>query len=222
MAFTKGGARRLLVPLLLAVGVYAFWSTLVVWPLRLFVVLLHEVSHGLAALLTGGRVVAIELSAQEGGLCTTAGGWPLVVSSAGYLGSALLGGLLLVLGLRGRPRAHRIATGLLGGALLLLTLVYVRSAFGFAYGLAAGAVLLGVARWLPDQASSLVLRLLGVTSLLYAPWDVTSDLILRSVPSSDASALARMTGIPALAWGLLWLGASLAIAWRAVRLGARA
>ena len=82
--------RRHLVPLLLALLVYAFWSTLAVWPLRLFVVLLHEVSHGLAALLTGGRIVAIELSPREGGLCTTAGGWPFVISSAGYISTPLV------------------------------------------------------------------------------------------------------------------------------------
>jgi len=223
MALTKGGARRLLVPLLIAVVVYAFWSTLAVWPLRVFVVLLHEVSHGLAAVLTGGRIVSIELSPREGGLCTTAGGWPFVISSAGYLGSALFGALFLLLGTRGRPRAHRAATGLLGAALVLLTLVWVRSVFGFAYGIAAGVLLLGVARWLPEGASSFALRLLGVTSLLYAPWDITSDLILRSVPASDASALARTTGIPALAWGLLWLAASVWIAWRAVKgVGGRA
>jgi hypothetical protein len=217
MALTKGGARRLLVPLLIAAVVYAFFSTLAVWPLRVFVVLLHEVSHGLAAVLTGGRIVSIELSPLEGGLCTTAGGWPFVISSAGYLGSALFGALFLVLGMRGRPRAYRVATGLLGAALVLLTIVYVRSAFGFVYGLAAGALLLGVSRWLPEGASGFVLRLLGVTSLLYAPWDITSDLILRSVPASDASALSRMTGVPALAWGLLWLLAALWIALRAAR-----
>ena len=217
MAGTKGGAKRLLVPLLLAVVVYAFWSTVFVWPLRLFVVLLHEASHGLAAVLTGGRILAIELSPREGGLCTTAGGWRFVISSAGYLGSALFGAFLLVLGVRGSPRAHRALTAVLGAALVLLSLVYVRSAFGFGYGLAAGVLLLGVARGLPDGASSFVLRLLGVTSLLYAPWDIVSDLILRSVPASDASALARMTGIPALAWGVLWLALSLVIAWRAVK-----
>jgi hypothetical protein len=217
MGHSKGAAKRLLGPLLLAAVVYVFWSTVFVWPLRVFVVLLHEVSHGLAAVLTGGRIVSIELSPLEGGLCTTLGGWPFVIASAGYLGSALFGALFLVLGFRGRPRTHRTVTGVLGAALVLLTLVYVRSAFGFAYGLVAGALLLAVARWLPEGASSFVLRLLGVTSLLYAPWDITSDLILRSVPASDAGALARMTGIPALAWGVLWLVASLAIAWRALK-----
>lgn len=217
MALSSGGVKRLLGPLLLAAVVYAAWSTVFVWPLRLFVVLLHEVSHGLAAVATGGRIVSIELSPAEGGLCTTAGGWPVVVLSAGYLGSALWGALLLVLGFRGTPRAHRALAALLGVALVLLTLVYVRSAFGFLYGLAAGVLLLGVARWLPEGASSFVLRLLGVTSLLYAPWDIVSDLILRSVPASDASALARMTGIPALAWGVLWLAASVLVGFLALR-----
>ena len=218
---SRAGLKRLLVPLLLALLVYLFWSTIFVWPLRLFVVLLHEVSHGLAAVLTGGRIVSIELSPREGGLCTTAGGWPFVISSAGYLGSALFGALFLVLGVRGKPRMHRTVAALLSAALLALTLVYVRSTFGFVYGLVVGALLLAVARWLPEGASSFVLRLLGVTSLLYAPWDIASDLILRSVPASDAGALARMTGIPSVAWGVLWLAASLVIAWRAVRLGVR-
>ncbi len=216
-AASKGGWKRLLVPLLLALLVYAFWSTIFVWPLRIFVVLLHEVSHGLAAVLTGGRIVSIELSPREGGFCTTAGGWRFVISSAGYLGSALFGALFLVLGVSGKPRTHRAVTGLLGGALVLLSLVYVRSAFGFAYGLIAGALLLAVARWLPEGASSFVLRLLGVTSLLYAPWDIVSDLILRSVPASDASTLARMTGIPAIAWGVLWLAASVLVAITSLR-----
>lgn len=216
-AVSKNGLKRLLVPLLLALVVYLFWSTIFVWPLRLFVVLLHEVSHGLAAVLTGGRIVSIELSPAEGGLCTTAGGWPFIISSAGYLGSALFGALFLVLGVRGKPRTHRTVAALLGAALLALTLVCVRSAFGFVYGLVAGALLLAVARWLPEGASSFVLRLLGVTSLLYAPWDITSDLILRSVPASDASALARMTGIPSLAWGVLWLGASVGVGLASLR-----
>ena len=222
MAAARGGARRLLVPLLIAAVVYAFWSTVFVWPLRLFVVLLHEVSHGLAAVATGGRIVSIELSPAEGGLCTTSGGWPFVVSSAGYLGSALWGAFFLVAGATARPRAHRVLTALLGAALVALTLLWVRSAFGFVYALGAGVLLLGVARWLPDGASGFVLRLLGVTSLLYAPWDIASDLILRSVPSSDASALARMTGIPALAWGVLWLAAALLVAlWAVARIGVR-
>ena len=216
-AVSKAGLKRLVVPLLLALLLYFFWTTIFVWPLRLFVVLLHEVSHGLAAVLTGGRIVSIELSPQEGGLCTSAGGWPFVISSAGYLGSALFGALFLVLGVGGKPRTHRTVTTLLGAALLALTLVYVRSAFGFVYGLVAGALLLAVARWLPEGASSFVLRLLGVTSLLYAPWDIVSDLILRSVPASDAGALARMTGIPALAWGVLWLAASVVIGLAAIR-----
>jgi hypothetical protein len=46
-------------------------------------------------------------------------------------------------------------------------------------------------------------------SCLYAVWDVASDVLLRSHPDSDASALAALTGVPAVLWGAAWVLASL-------------
>src|SRR5438067_1285924 len=94
---------RVLWPIALAVAVYAAWSTPFVFPLKVFVVFLHELSHGLAAIAAGGSIERIELSANEGGLCATRGGWGFVVTSAGYLGSLLFGAALLVAGGRMRP-----------------------------------------------------------------------------------------------------------------------
>ena len=61
-------------------------------------------------------------------------------------------------------------------------------------------------------------RILGLTckqnlageGIHYAIWsgDIASDVLLRSVPSSDAAALAGLTGIPAVVWGVLWVLAS--------------
>jgi hypothetical protein len=45
-------------------------------------------------------------------------------------------------------------------------------------------------------------------SCLYAVWDIFSDVLLRSVPRSDAVALASLTGIPSVVWGVLWVLAS--------------
>ena len=44
-------------------------------------------------MLTGGRIVAIGLSFDEGGVCQTRGGWPFVILNAGYLGSLFWGAL---------------------------------------------------------------------------------------------------------------------------------
>ncbi len=51
----------------------------------------HEISHGLAAILTGGKVLRIQLFANGAGLCTTQGGISFVISFAGYAGATLWG-----------------------------------------------------------------------------------------------------------------------------------
>jgi len=203
----KGPPRRLWLPVLLGLAAIVLWNTWVAYPFRVFVVFLHEVSHGLAAVLTGGRIVSIGLSFNEGGVCVTQGGWRFVILSAGYLGSLLWGALSLLLGAR-RRRAPGVVA-LVGLFTLVVTLVYVRTWFGFAYGLLAAAALILVASKLKPEVSEILLASIGVMSCLYAVWDISSDVLLRSVPSSDASALAGITGVPAVIWGVLWTAAAL-------------
>ena len=73
-------------------AIWFFWDTSFVYPLKLFVVLLHEISHGLAAVLTGGEIQAVEITPQQGGVCRCPGGNVFFTLSAGYLGSLLWGG----------------------------------------------------------------------------------------------------------------------------------
>lgn len=174
-----------------------------VYPLKVLTVFLHELSHGLGAVVTGGEIVSIELTANEGGLCMTRGGSAFVVTSAGYLGSALWGALLMVIGFR--TRADRGVVAFLGFCLVLLTLRYVRTVFGFTYGLVSGAGLVALAWLLPAAVSDLTLKTIGVVSSLYAVWDIGSDTLVRNVPGSDANALGRITGIPGFVWGMVWV-----------------
>jgi hypothetical protein len=94
---------------------------------------------------------------------------------------------------------------------LLVTLVYVRTLFGFGYGVAAGLAFLGVASRLRAEVSEMLLAAIGATSALYAVWDVASDVLLRHSSQSDAAGLAQLTGIPAIVWGVLWIGLSLSL-----------
>jgi hypothetical protein len=205
----KRPGRRLLVPLGLSLLALLFWDTFVVYPFRVFVVFLHEISHGIAAVLTGGSIVSIGLTFDEGGVCLTRGGSRFLVLNAGYLGSLLFGALFLVLGER-RRRARAVVAAI-GAFTLVVTLLYVRSLFGFVYGLLAAIVLLAVASKLQPVVSEMLLAGIGAMSCLYAVWDVASDVLLRSVAESDASALARLTGVPAVFWGVLWMAVSLVV-----------
>jgi len=205
----KAPPRRLVLPLGLAAVVLLVWDSFVVYPFRLFVVFLHEISHGLAAVATGGRIVSIGLSVDEGGVCLTRGGWPFLILNAGYVGSLMWGALFLLLG--GRRTRARSVVGVIGALTLAVTLVYIRTWFGLLYGLAAAVLLLGVATRLRPAVSEFLLAALGATSCLYAIWDVASDVLLRHSGQSDAAALARLTGVPAVLWGVAWIALSIVV-----------
>ena len=191
------------------VAVWLAWNTPWVLPLKLFVVFLHEISHGLAAIATGGRIDHIVIDMDEGGACYCGGGSPFVTLSAGYLGS-LAWGLLFAWLARFDRRAHW-TTAIVGGGTGLITLFFVRSWFGFAFGLAFAAGLLAAARWLSGRWNARILYALGFTSALYAILDIKSDVLDRSGLESDARRLADLTGVPTLIWGVLWIGIALGV-----------
>lgn len=202
----------------LFVVITLLWSTPVLLPLKILVVFFHEISHGFAAILTGGSIEKLTFEPNQGGLAFTRGGWSFVVVNAGYLGSFLWGSALILAS--SYTRRDRAITGALGFALAVITVLYVRNLFGFFFGLAAAAGFLAVARWLGDVVNDFLLKTVGLTSCGYAILDIWSDIFARSC-RSDATMLADMTGIPRLFWGVLWIGLSVAGMYHTLRLAAR-
>jgi hypothetical protein len=212
---TAGGERRwpaMLGLLALAVLLGWFWHNPLLFPLRILVVLFHELGHAVVAVTTGGEVLSIGLSPDEGGLCVTRGGWRFLILNGGYLGSLVFGVVLLLLAhARGAARGIIAALGLL---ILGASLGLVRPlvSFGFAYGVLAGLALLACGLRAPVVVNWWLLRLLGVFSVLYALLDVRDDVFgPAGGGSSDAIMLAAMTHVPALVWGGAWILAGLAL-----------
>ncbi len=191
--------------------IWLLWNTPIVYPLKVFVVLLHEVSHGLAAVATGGVILRITLTLDQGGTCLCPGGNPFVTLSAGYLGSVAWGALLIVLA-TGRKSRHRVSLSIIGALLAGMTLLYIRNIFGLAFGLAAGGGLIALARWRRPTVHQAVLTVLGLTSCLYAILDIKSDILDRPELRSDASMLAELTHVPTAVWGILWIGIAITVA----------
>jgi hypothetical protein len=202
-------ANRRRLTFLLGFGAYFaalwyLWYTPVVYPLKIFVVLLHEVSHALALLATGGAVDRIVLDPAQGGATYGRGGIAFVTLSAGYLGSLALGALL-VLGAQARRLRSGLLLSLVGGAVLALTVIYVRNMFGFGFGLAFGASLVWAGQRAAAVWSTRLLMALGFTSCLYAVLDIKSDILDRPYLQSDAAMLAELTGVPTVVWGVVWI-----------------
>lgn len=130
------------------------------------------------------------------------GGLSAITLPAGYLGSSLIGGLLIFCGFN--IVASKVASIVLGVCFLLtlwwgkkdwLTILTILTAIG-----------LIIAFWFIDQANALRFYILfvGVMSSLYSVWDICDDLIWRKVNSSDATQFAKKYGGSSQCWGVIW------------------
>ncbi|GEM_PF-120026 len=210
-----GPLKSILILLGMVALAYFLWDTPLLYPLKLFVVILHEMSHGIAALMTGGRILEIQIDPRIGGLCRYAKpqgfAGDMFVASAGYLGSMFWGALILIVA--ARTRYDRYVLLLIGLVVFILTIFYVREPFGIVFCLIFSVVMFGAFKFLPDWFNDYLLKFIGLSSCLYAIVDIKEDLIDRSGIGSDADAIANLMGLPSLsiAIGVMWIILSLVI-----------
>jgi len=198
------------------VALWMLWYTPIIFPLKVFVVMLHEISHGLVTLATGGTIESIVVTPAEGGLCKCGGGNAFLTLSAGYLGSLAWGALIFWAAVR-KGAWSRGMTAAIGIFLLGISLMFVRNPFGLGFGLLFGAGLVMSARYLGVATNGVILMVLGLTSVLYAILDIKSDVLDRPNLPSDARMLSELTAVPTVVWGVMWIGIALLVAWWLLR-----
>lgn len=201
--------KRYIALLLIFIAIGFLWNTLFVYPLKIFVVFMHEVSHGLAAIATGGRILEIQINPQQGGHALTQGGSRFWTLTAGYLGSLLWGGIILLLA--ARTRLDKAISILIGLGMVAISIGLGESTFTYLFGIGFGVALIAIGFYLPEAVNDWVLRIIGVTSCLYAILDIKSDVLDRSNLRSDARMLSEVTGIATEIWGVLWILIAIAL-----------
>ncbi|KAL2755699.1 hypothetical protein ACRALDRAFT_1033337 [Sodiomyces alcalophilus JCM 7366] len=193
------------------VAIAILWNIPVVsyilWPFKMLVIAFHEFGHAFAAVCTGGKVVGITLDPREGGETRMIGGKSAITLPAGYLGSSLIGALLIFCGFH--VNAAKVASIVLGVCFLLTLWWGKRDWLTILTILLAVGLLVGF--WFISHAHALrfLVLFIGVMSSLYSAWDICDDLILRKVHSSDASVFARRYGGSSACWGVIWVIISL-------------
>jgi hypothetical protein len=184
---------------------------IVLLPLRPFVTFVHETWHAAVALLTGGHVRAIAIQGFSGnGDTLTAGGNPLLIASAGYVGSALTGAIFLAV-LR-RPAVARVLSVVVFLALAVTTVLWDHAIFAWLYLLAVGLGLYGLVRLASDWVFTLIVGFFALQLNLQVLTDLR-DLVLLSVGKTptDAALAGQLTHTAPLLWALLWTVISLTL-----------
>ena len=195
--------------MLLTAAVFAFWQTTALVPLKILIVFFHEASHAIASVLTGGEILSLSISSDQSGAVISRGGSRFWTLTAGYLGSLLIGMALLVAATR--TKLDRQIMALCGIIVLIIAGFYVRDVFALGFTIGTGIAMIVAALTLGHKANDLILRVIGLTSMIYVPYDIFSDTIARSNLRSDARMLAEEFGGTTILWGVIWLLISLLI-----------
>ncbi len=200
--------RRFWPHMVCAVVALGLWDTPVVKPFRVFMVMIHEMCHAGATLLTGGEVVEMRTNWNESGHTLSRGGYPTVISSAGYVGSAFLGAFMIYAG--NWAVVQRVLLAGVGCFSLGMTILYTPvMGIDFAFGVLSGVFLAVVALRFP-RVTEVVATWLGVLLCLYSLYDFRTDLWMYPT-RTDAGILARYWGLPVLAYPIAFFWAAISV-----------
>lgn len=201
-----------------------------VYPIRLFVTFIHEGSHALVSLLTGGSVQSLTVSANgEGAVWSSSANWFsfALTSSAGYLGTTAFGVLLLFL-IRRAFSPHGILyslAGFIGVMTVLFGLIvpiinflsgqvtFSSIAFTTLVGAGLTAGLFALGRFGSLKVANFAVAFLAVQLVLNALSDLKTLFFLNapvigSDIQTDAVNMQNATGLPAIVWIFIWIGLS--------------
>ena len=187
---------------------FLFWDTYFVYPIKLLVVLIHEISHAISTILSGGKVIAFNIGYDLSGKCETEGGNNILIATSGYLGS-LLFGLLIFYSTYNKKIGKWLL--IIISVLILITSVSLMQNLSLILLAVLYSVLLFVsAFFLQIRIDSYILKLFGMLSCVYVLFDIKEDILSGTSTISDASILSDLINVPTVVIGLIWLVISLA------------
>ena len=202
----------------------ASWIPLINIPLDWITIYFHEISHGLAALFTGGSIEKIVLYLRpwkEAGLCYTIGGISFLIAFSGYLGAVLWGILIYEMADNLSDRVSRIISQVFAGMIALTAILYGKDLSTWIILIILCGFFVGIAKFQDNLKTKLALKFTGVYVLLDA---ITAPLALfdgRHI--GDGAKLSDLTMLPEFFWMVLWvfLGLfGLFYLWNSVKIGA--
>lgn len=192
-----------------------FWDSYIIYPIKVFVVLLHEISHAFSAILTGGKVVSIKFSLDLSGSTITSGGSQIFIAASGYLGSLAIGSLLFLSSKYINLR--KWFTPLLSIIILLIAVNLIVGGIQTFICLIIAGIFFFVPKYFGETINRYLFKVIGITSCLYVIADIKQDLLTTSLRETDTQILEYITGIPATLIGIIWFLISISIVYLLVR-----
>lgn len=181
----------------------------ILYPFTILATWFHEMGHGLAALILGGRFTKLLIFYSGSGVAYYSG--PLflepisraVVAAAGPLGPPIAGAALILASRN--LRSASMSLMLLGAFLLISTVIWVRSLFGFIAIPVIGLVILGVAIKGSPRMQGFGVQFLGVQACVSTYHQIGYLFSDSAGPLgiSDTAQIQQVLFLPYWIWGAL-------------------
>lgn len=199
----------------------------ILYPFTILATWFHEMSHGLMAMLLGGRFYKLEIFGNGSGVATNAISLalgpiaPALVAAAGPMGPPIAGAALIL-----ASRSFKAATlslKILGGFLLVSTLIWVRSLFGIIAIPLLGLIILAIGFKAPRWMQGFAIQFLGVQACIstYHQLDYLFSYSAGPLGISDTAQIQQQLLLPYWFWGGLMAVASLVILVQSLRIAYR-
>ncbi len=182
----------------------------VTYPMRILSSLVHELGHGIAALLAGGTFTELHLYPDGSGVAYAfaADSWGpprAFVSAGGLCGPAAVAAAMFVLARR--PKWARACLFAFGGFLLLALALWIRNQFGFVFTSVVVVATLASAFYVSAQTAQVLVLFLAV-QLAISVYSDRAYLFMKEAVTghgtfpSDSQAMAESLGGAYWMWGI--------------------
>ncbi len=187
---------------------------LVLYPFKLLATWLHEMSHGVVMVLSGAGFHHLEIFQDTSGIAQAKQGVSAVgraaIHSAGYMGTALFGAVLLVVG-QTRTGARSVLASL-GAALGISAFVWIQNDFGQTATYIGMAVCIAISLVPSERLAILVVNFIAAEACINALLDIRvlfrTEMVINGVivdGASDAHNMADATFGTHVLWAVVWL-----------------
>ena len=225
----RQASQALLVAALVTLALYWVpYLNLLSWPLLLLSTLVHELGHGITAMLLGGRFETMTMWPDGSGVAAHRGNFGALsralISAGGLLGPPLAALALFLAGRRSRS-AH-IALGLFALFLVVVTVLWASGAFTVMFCVTL-AIALGLLAWKASPALSQIVCVFLAVQMSLSAFSRSDYLFTATARTgaglmpSDVGQIANALWLPYWLWGGLIAALSLALlalgAWRFAR-----
>jgi len=199
----------LVVSIVLTIALYFLpFARIIARPLVLFSTLVHELGHGVAAILVGGRFEALLMWSDGSGVAT----WTALVGRIGHATIAAGGlvgpsiGAAICLAAGRRPKTAQFTLVTLGILFIVAEIFVVRTLFGAVYVAAVALIFLAAGTLAKPWFAQLLLVFVGVQLALsvFSRGDYLFTAVANTsagVMPSDTAQIAEALILPYWFWG---------------------